>query len=318
MTVKTDVLRKMIALATAVESPVFAAADKVMAQALGKAARARYDIEAVLNDVQTGQSGLLDLLGTAPQPGLLMVIDTAHGDKGVAWFDPQLVNAVIELETGAPDDSVLLGARQPTRIDAALSREFLLPVLAEFANESNRQADEAILPDLRVGRHETDPQQLVYALETGIYGWVSGNFRFQDDIRGGGFMLALPMAVWAQGGGARPSAIDPVWHRSLAENLLSAPYRLDAVLDVIDMPLSRAMTLQVGDVLAVSGAALSDLKLMTLNGKVALHGRLGQMRAKKAVSITGSPLLDAANHPAVVPPMLTQAAAQTDTPLPDN
>ena len=310
MTTGQNTLRKMIALAAADDASVFARSADLLELALGKCARALFDIEANIIDGDNGQSGVTDFLAATPDPGLLYVISPPGGCAGLIWLDAVLVNALIELETRAPDDSVLRLARKPTLIDATLCGEFITHLLAAFSVEADKSVGHAVMPLHKIVRHETDARQLAFALERTEFHWIGGTMQFQGGIRGGRFQLALTQKTWAHGRSAAIPARDPVWDRCLAENLLGAAYKMQAVLETIELPLGRAMTLAVGDMLPISAAALSELRLVAPNNSVMFEGCLGQIKARKAIWLTGSPMSKGFGTPAPVPVALPTADGQ--------
>lgn len=290
MTTGQNTIRKMIALAAADDASVFAKSAEFLELALGKSARTAFDIEASINDAESGQSALAELLSAVPEPGLLYVISPPGGCAGLFWLDAVLVNALIELETRAPDNSVLRVARIPTLIDATLCAEFITQLLAAFSAEADKSVGHVVMPLHKIQRHETDARQLAFALERTEYRWVGGTMKFQGGIRGGKFRLALTEKTWAHGRSAATPVRDPVWERCLEANLLAAAYKMQAVLETIELPLGRAMALTVGDMLPISAAALSELRLIAPNGTTMFEGRLGQIKARKAIWLTGSPM----------------------------
>lgn len=281
----------MIIRGATAEPGAFLAAPAVLGTALGKAARRHYDIEARLDAAESGHIGLADLLASVPASGLILVIGAGGAGKGMLWLDPMLVNAVIEVETAAPKSAVSKETRSPTLIDAALCGDFIRFLLDEFLKTGVKDAVSLNLTKLDVLRHETDPPQLALELEPQTYSWVGGNIRFQDNTRGGLFRLALPQSAWAgtHAAGAKNGTL-AAWRSELQKNVLAAPYQMRAVIEVLQLTLGQVLAFHPGDILPVSAAALSDLKLVSPDGKTVLEGRLGQIRTKKAVSVTGSPL----------------------------
>lgn len=286
-----DTFRKIIASSAEGESPAFAFAGKAISIALGKVARSMFDIDVAIDGAESGYCPQPELLRAAPSPGLIYLIEAGPNEKGLVWLDPLLVNALVELQTRAPDKSVLREARQPTLIDATLCGEFLSPLLQGFSGELNALLGETVVPKYKITRHEADARQLAYAIEPCAFGWLGGRIDFQNGLRGGGFRLALPQHAWLHPSDKTDGPRDPVWDRWLLENLLGAAYKMDAIVEVLEMPLSKALALQAGDILPISPAALSDIRLVAPNGRTVFEGRLGQVKAKKAVCLTGSPLV---------------------------
>ncbi len=274
-------------------APTAAAADPVADVAvesaldltLGKIGRAVFEVDASLEAVEHRVLTRKELLAAAPQPVLLILIDAGDGRLGLMWLDPLLINALIEVMTGAPDKSVFHELRPPTLIDAALCQDFCARILSDLPAELAEMAGREVLPELVYMRHETQIQKLEYTLDNTDYLLIGGRVNFQAGIRGGGLMLALPLNLWATKDDSQTAATTGA---KLDSVMCAAPLELQVELDVVSMTVARAVGLKPGDVIAISTAALSDLTLRTRQGVALFKGRLGQKDGRKAVSLTGS------------------------------
>jgi len=297
-------IRKIIDAASRIDGETSAQGAHALSLAAGKAARGLFDVEASLHDASQTESGKSELLENAPDPGLLFVLTAADGARGLLSLDGLLVNALVEVMTGAADNSVFKEQRVPTRTDVALCRDFCTHLLDFFPAEM-AVAGVADFPTFRLHQHETQAAKLTYALDDLRYCCIGGQVRLQNGIRGGGLVLALPYSAW----NARPRtgrAGSDAWSGRLAENVLGARLVLRANLATMSVSLADAFALKVGDELPVAARALSEIDLIIDGGAPLLRGRLGQMNGRKAISVaTGS-----AAKPAFA------NAAQTATRLP--
>ncbi len=261
-------------------------APAALAAAIGKTARHLFDVTADFFDLEVAHKDAKAALGDLTSPILCLVVTADNGRRSLVCLDGLLINAIVELMTGASDKNVLRQPRPPTRIDAALAREFFAPFLARLPGEFRALTDTAALPEFDITGDEVDPTRLIYQLEDREYAVLSGQVTFQDGIRGGSLTLVLPTEIWA-GDQAETAEADPVWAANLAQTILAAPLEMQAVLDTIPMTLGQVIGLKPGDMVPFPASALSDLRLRTRDGKDRLEARLGQINSKKAVSVTG-------------------------------
>jgi len=302
-----NVLRRMIRAANGGgaddDSPLPAA----LALAAGKAAQQLFDADGGFEDAAESLTNGADVLAQPPEPVLLMLPETGAGRRGLMWFDPVLVNALVEMMTGAPDRMVYLDRRVPTQIDMALCRDFARAFLHELG------AALAGAPPLDFTRQETDHRKLKYTLEEGPYRMITGRIEFQNGLRGGDMGLALPVDLWQPQAVHSEDGDAAEWSAALAENVGQAPLGLVAELAVVSMPVARAIALRPGDIVPVPAASLSDLTLMTSDGVHLFKGHLGQKDGNKAVSLShGAPgvILKPENPPEDAADTHTDSAGQ--------
>ena len=283
-----NIVAKMIALANGGGSSVMGNVEPCLNLAFGKLARHLFDVDATIEGAQTGEYTLSSVLDSAPDPGLLIVIDTPEGAKGLLSLDGLMVNALVELMTGASERSVFKRARVPTQIDIALCQEFCIELLSGFSGECAKAAPDGEFASLTWVDTETEAKKLAFVLENIPMGTVSGQASFQNGLRGGAISLTLPLSIWGGRKKPKPGKKDNLWGSSLMANVMSAPLKLRADLETISLPLEDAMALCVGDVLEISPFSLSDISLVAGNGVEVFTGRLGQDNGKKAISINSA------------------------------
>jgi flagellar motor switch protein FliM len=281
----SQTLRKLIALGHGVPPAARVEVTTCAQLAVAKVGRRLFDVDAVLKDATQDDIEQKQLLKSAPFPGLLGVVGTADGRRGMLCFDGLLINAVVEIMTGAADGAIFREPRNPTLIDAALCREFSEYFLEYFVAEVNATAGQAILPEISYLHHETEAEKLAFELVDTAHTCLRGEVEFQRGIRGGVLLLALPIGMWDGGETAQKTVVNTDFTRCLENNVLESSLVLRADLDRFSLPLSRALALREGDMLPITASALSDISLVGEGGIVLLKGRLGQLNGKKAVMI---------------------------------
>ena len=279
-----ETLRKMIALGRDGGVSPLEQATEVAGASIGRTARQLYDVEADFDAPNAVELTLQEVLAGVPDPGLLFVVGIGAEQKGLLCLDGLLINALIEVMTGAQDNQVFREARAPTNVDAVLSQDFCTAFLERFSSAFAEISD---LPDLTLLQSETDARKLAFVLDKAGYGVIGGTVSFQAGIRGGALSLALPMTVWAGGSVQHDPAVDPDWSKRLRENVMASPLGMRAVLETLNLPLGQALSLSAGDELPISAAALSDITLVSTDGIGRYQGRLGQVNGRKAVCISG-------------------------------
>ncbi len=261
--------------------------------AVGKAARELFDIRATFDTPRVARLSRADLLAALPQPLMAWPLPARRAPFGLLALDTLLVNALVELATNAPDALVFRDQRLPSAIDAALCRPFCARFVELLIGGFSDDPHLPDLPAMNPEHHETDPHRLTYQLDQGDHDMFSASVSFQDGLRGGVMVIALPVSLCADqvSGSARRAN----WRQRLEAHVASAPLALRADIEQIEMPLSRLLALARGDLLPISATALGDVSLHAGDGRILIKGRLGQKGRQKAVSITENRL--ARNRP---------------------
>lgn len=276
--------------------------DASISATLGKTVRHLFNTDGVVEGGVQGAHSVRETLQKIDIPALLVVFTTPTGSKGLLVLSALLINALVEVMTGAPDHSVYREKRTPTLIDTALCRNFCQQILAQLPQEMAKQIGANVLPKLTWDRSETQPDRLIYVLGASSLIAYSGQVQFQKGTRGGEISLFLPGDIWLPD---RPKTVPPDanWAASLNANVGAAPIKMRADLETLEIPLAQALSLKPGDMLPISQASLSGLILTLPSGEKMLRGRLGQVNGKKAISISAGvagpngPLVDIVENP---------------------
>lgn len=281
--------------------------DRALDRALGKAG-APYDglaLEAVAEAPQWDIHPP-EIAKALPDAGLLTLLDAGDDARALCLMDPGLVDALIEVQTTGRVDPGQGAARAPTRIDAALTRDFLGLFLAALASELSGKAGVNWPLGLSYGTLLQDRRQLNLLLPDGPYHLFSATLDLGRGAKTGRLLLAVPVTGHAAPAQRGASKIPNDWQ----DIVRAAPLSLEAVLLRQTLPLSRIEALKPGDVLSFDREDLSCVELCDARGAALFRGRLGRASGRRALRLLSGRGLGpppAACAPATVPRQDNQA-----------
>ncbi|WP_071674629.1 FliM/FliN family flagellar motor switch protein [Nioella nitratireducens] len=287
--------------------------ETALARALGKAG-APY---AGLRPQATGEAPqwdvhVADLMAAMPENGLIALLEAGEDRRAVCLFDPGLVDALVEVQTtGRVDDGPGL-ARAPTRIDAALAKDFTGLFLGALEGELADLTGIDWPQTLTYGAPLLDARQLDLLLPERPYHLLRATLDLGGGAKTGWVLLAVPVTGAADPPDGPPPD-DSAWRAAWREAVLSAPAALEAVLQRRWLPLHRIEALSVGDVLPLDRGDLAGVELCDLSGTRRFRARLGRVDGHRALRLTqGAGLTPPApppSAPAATPLTLSKEAA---------
>lgn len=280
--------------------------EKALRQALTKSAEGMPGLDLMVHDHVSSLADLAELLSQLPQIALFTLADGPGDGRGLICFGPELVDALIEVQTMGRVDKATRGPRATTRIDAALTRDFVETVLNDFAARVAVVADARWARGFKYGTYVPDPTPLPLMLEEGDYRLQVVTVDLGSGAKRSHVWFALPAlanttaatptapaighspAEAAKAAKAKPPA-DPVWAARMRAAVIDAPVELRVTLTRMKLPLSRLQNLRVGDTIPISRGALGALEVSGAGPGQTLSGRLGQHNGMRAVrlSVTG-------------------------------
>ena len=294
------------------------ALDSALIRALGKAG-APYEglvLEATV-DPPRWDIHPPDIATALPEAGLLVMLEAGDEARALCLMDPGLVDALIEVQTTGAVAKEQGPVRVPTRIDAALTRDFVGLFLGALAGELAGRAGVNWPLGLSYGTHLSDRRQLELLLPDRAYHLFAATLTLGGGAKRGRFLLAVPVIAQALPEAVRKGPVASVWANQWRDIVRAAALTLEAVLSRQTLPLSRIEALKPGDVLAFDREDLGRVDLCDINGKVLFRARLGRSSGRRAVCLTaGRGLAPAASQAEAAPRAGQPATAPAEAALP--
>lgn len=246
-------------------------------------------------------AGLEALLGDGDR--MIMLLEGKGGSpdgRGVAMLGRGLVQTMLEVQTRGYVTRADLDTRPFTNTDAAVAARLIDPVLAsvDVMMEEGRQDSGKL--DLRFGDRIGDVRTLFLALDAPDYEMFQVTIDVDGDARSADLILAVPAGLLAATTLAPEGETTAEDGFEISATALSAPVTLDAVLDRLELPLSRICALRPGDVLAIPGNVLERTELLGTKGFLLGKVSLGQINRFRAVRLE----IDDDGPPVLTPPSL--------------
>lgn len=260
--------------------------DTAFARALGKAG-APYDGLSPKSTVGPPQwdARVADLVAAVPENGLLVLLEAGDDLRALCVFDPGMVDALIEVQTTGRVDAGPGLPRAPTRIDAALSKDFTGLFLGALEGELAGVAGVDWPVTLTYGAPLLDARQLELLLPERAYHLFRASVDLGGGAKTGSVLLGVPVTGLSDPS-AQPVADDGRWRALWQDTLYAAPVLMEAVLLRRWVPLSRIEALDVGDVLPLDRGDLGSVDLCDARGKRRFRARLGRADGRRALRLT--------------------------------
>jgi flagellar motor switch protein FliM len=245
------------------------------------------NVEVSLDRITSVRFG--DYLNSIPLPAILAVFKAEEWENfGLITIDSSLIYSIIDVLLGGRrgQTAIRIEGRPYTTIETGLVRRMIEVVLAD--------AELAFRPlspvKFTIDRLETNPR--FAAISRPANAAILVRLRIDMEDRGGTVELLLPYAtiepirdVLLQMFMGEKFGRDPIWEGHLATEIGQAEIAVSAVLYEAELPLSRLMSLEVGDTLPLELRADSLVRVRC--GDVTLtEGRMGRVGDRVAVRVT--------------------------------
>ena len=241
------------------------------------------------------QQPLHAVIAALPDQGLVAALEDEQGRRGLIGLSPGMVDALVEVQTTGRVEPAALPPRPVTRIDEALTRDFIDLALAAFAHEGQPITGRDWPTRMAYGSRINDRGQINLLLPEGDYTLLQGEIGFDGVTRQARFVMAMPRVVLPgmadMGPQGKPA--DPAWIAAREQMLAELRLSLDVVLMRLSQPLAQVEHLAVGDLIPFSLADLHEVALEDGQGRVLFHGRLGQIGGRRALRLPALPDTDA-------------------------
>lgn len=317
-----DVLRRKLAAARPVEAGT-ESGGRAWRVAFARAARNCIGLDLDVPILRDDRRSLGELLDLVPDRGLLAVLEGPEQGLGLLVMSPDLLAAVIEMQTIGRVAATAPLPRRPTRTDAAMSARLIDAALATLETALATSPDLVWTAGFRYASFLDEPRPLGLLLDDVPYRLITCDLDIANGARQGSVLLALP----AEGRGPEPAPAPPpnetpttarAWTSAMETAVLGADVTLDAVIGRLRLPLAQAMALAPGMILPLKAARIDHVSVMIPGMPAIATAKLGQnkgMRALKLRRIQGdapataaAPLADRA-----APPPMMRAAIEPQT-----
>jgi flagellar motor switch protein FliM len=284
-----------------------------LTRALGKAGAPYEGLSlAATPDAPQWDLPLADVIAALPEGGLVCLLEAGQDRRAICALDHGAVDALIEVQTTGRVDKGPGLPRAPTKIDAALTRDFIGLFLSAFAGEMAGAAGVDWPLGLTYGTHLPDPRGLELLLPDHPCHLFSATLDLGEGAKTGRILLAAPV-TGPDSDAPEDKAVAPGWGTDWQETVLAAPATLEAVLLRQALPLSRVEALQVGDVLPFDRSDLASVAICDVAGRQLFTARLGRAGSRRAINLTAGEGL----RPAPVPPPDPQPVSRPPEPVPE-
>lgn len=228
----------------------------------------------------------LDLL---PEHGLVAALEDQGGHRGIVAISHGAVDALVEVQTTGFVEERDLPPRPVTRIDEALSRDFVDLALAAFSHETEGAADRDWPGRMSYGSGIADRTQLTLLLPEQPYHVLSADFRLGAGGRRAATATLVVPRISSGVAGAADAPQPEDWRAALEEELAQAPLCLEAVLLRTARPLHELHSLAPGDLIHFAASDLAEVRLEAPGGRCVFTGRLGQIEGQRALRLGVTP-----------------------------
>ncbi len=244
------------------------------------------NVEVSLDNISSIRFG--DYLNSIPLPALLSVFNVEEWDNyGLFTVESNLIYTIVDVLLGGRHgaSSHRVEGRPFTTIETGLVERMIEVVLADA-----QAAFEPISPvTFKIDRLETNPRFAAIARSANAA--ILVRLRVDMEDRGGLIELLIPYAtlepireLLLQGFMGEKFGRDTIWESHLANEIWSTEMQIDAVLDELEIPLSQAMNLEVGQTLMLNCKRNATIDLRC-GGIPLLRGKMGRLGDHIAVQV---------------------------------
>lgn len=265
-------------------------ADQSWRIALARAARDRVKMTLDVPRLSLDRMSLTEVLELAPDRGLIAVLEGPAGALGVIMLAPDVLAGMIEAQTTGIVTAQPAAQRRPTRTDAAMVAGMIDGALEELERGVDGLDDCIWAKGYRYASFLEDIRPLGLLLEEGAYRLFRAEVSLSLGAKNGSIFMALPAEVHVDkekpSEALRAASAAAIFHKGLAAQVLGADCELDGVLARTSLSLSQIMDFEVGQVLALPGAAVERISVEGMDGRKLWEGRLGQNRGLRAIRLS--------------------------------
>lgn len=255
---------------------------KALRRALSRSADVLWDLTLGVPESEEIRIPHADLESRFAAGGLFLLLEGDDGQRGAAWLDLQLVAALIEMQTTGRVGPREAAARPLTRTDAAIAAPLVDSMLWRFAEQVTDRGEAP--PRYRFGALIEDARTLGLSMEAAEFDLFAFTLDIADGAKAGAISVLLP--VDPEEAAPEPDGTPRDGEAfGLAECVLEAPARLDAVIARMTLPLQRVCRLRPGDQLPIVPDREMETRLEAAQKHLVARARLGRLNGMRAVRL---------------------------------
>ena len=250
--------------------------------ALARAARDAIGLELTVSSQRASRNSLGELLEMLPERAMITILEGPSEGLGLLIFSPEVLSALIEMQTVGHVVKAAPVPRRPTKTDAAMVAGLIDVALSGFEAMLAGDDDLDWAGQFRYGTFLEDARPLGLLLEDISYRVMQSGVSLAAGVKTGSVLLALP----ASGKVAKPRAEAPnnaaatmVFKAALSEQVLASDASLNGVLARVTLDF------RPGDPIALGQSALDRIDLEGVDGCRVAGGKLGQNRGMRAIRL---------------------------------
>lgn len=292
-TVRGNALGKMATRHRAAQAQQRAVFEAALRVAFGRMSADCRGLEGIVRGVTLTTGALAEVLDLA-ESGMFLALLEGRGDRmGLLMASPAVLAGMVEAQTTGRVDQAEVAPRIPTRTDAAL----LAPMIDTFLRLAEARCAElpqsALVSGYGYGSFIDNPRPLGLMLEEGQFHILRLHVALGFGAKEGDWFLILPepevKSHSLSQADLQDAELESDWQERLQVAISESGVVLDSVLCRVQLTLTDALRLRVGDMLRLPDSALETLTLESIAHTALGIGRLGQARGQRAVRLTADP-----------------------------
>jgi flagellar motor switch protein FliM len=258
-------------------------ASKALRLALAQAADARFDLAVNVATVEQMRVSPGEIAGRMAGEGLLLLLDGREGARAMLRLDPQVLAALIEVQTTGQVRPGIARSRPATPTDAAMVAAFVDTLMAQYDAQKTQGIAGHVARDFRFGDRIEDVRAMMLVLPAVEHDLFRLTVDLGSRAKSGQIDLLLPVAP------ARPQRAEGASgardREGIAQMALNAPVVLDAVMARVPVMLRDVSAFRRGQIVPLSPEVLATTYLVASKGHVVAKVHLGQMNGWRAVRL---------------------------------
>jgi len=255
---------------------------------IARAARDSIGLELAVSTQKASRNSLSELLEMPPERAMIIILEGPCEGLGLLILSPEVLSALIEMQTVGHVVKAAPLPRRPTKTDAAMVADLVDAALIGFETMLDGNDDLAWAGQFRYGTFLEDARPLGLLLEDIPYRVMQSEVSLASGVKTGSILLALP----ACGKVTKPQAEVPntaaatlVFKAAMSEQILGSDATLNGVLARVTLPLQAILNFRPGDPIALGTSALDRIDLEGVDGCRVAGGKLGQNRGMRAIRL---------------------------------